>query len=697
MKIIRTFVSCLLAMCAVMSAISGAEQEPMLTMSLHDGKRIAERFNNSIYAKLWAERALEPARAKFNEWLADGEKEIGIPPLAVFQALRSGDIRIMDWLPPDPNAKIGKRAGEPSMLFQADVGDFAQQLFTSLEKSAKNRSDFSFPGADQAMIDTNKKNPSQSMVAARFGPRLLIQTKTDQLHQPYAFESSKADITLAVNYRELMSKLENATGKDKNTTALMSVMKSVDNFLNTIRYEGTISEKGFLETFSQGNTYPGLIPVDQTILSRLPLNTLAAYAFGFSSKPYWDIFEPVMLESMAQQGMSLTSKQIEENILAALKEKNIDLTYDDIKNSINGTLLIAVSPGAPFPSFTVAVPRSIALDAGITYAAELFQWKLPNDGMSESISFPNVPLPMSLLRDKSHWIISSDPLISTAWFAHDGGWANSTAVKTALSQCSTNTCAIGASDTPAVLRAAAGFLPLIPFSDPKHKQMVTVLLARAAQAAGTGYLIADVTPESWTMRSHSIVGVGMVPILSGALVAFVQDKKISSNDASVTTALKAGVFPAQIQFQAGGYVDQNNDNVGEYGFLHELSGGPLPGNNGTTLSLLSDDWNMRFPEMHGHTFACWLPDGNGGALGPNDGERIMKPNAATEQIRYFVVYAWPTDRSEKGTVYVINQSGIVRSKPVADVPLGDNGPAWNAVFDGKGWADPETWPPVKKK
>jgi hypothetical protein len=692
MKIIRALVSCTLAMSALMCA----EQEPLSSLTIHDGKRISERFNNSIYAKLWAERALEPARTKFAEWLAEGEKEIGVPPLAIFQALRSGDVRVMDWLPPEINAGKGQHAGYPSMLFQADVGDFAQQLFSSMEKSTKMRDDFALPGADQAFIHINKNNPVQSMIAARFGSRLLVQTKKEKLYPPYAPESSHADVTATILYREFIKRFEPTVGNDKNSSAFFSAMKSVDNFLNTIRYEGKISEKGFLETFSQGNTYPGLIPVDQAILSRLPLNTLAAYAFGFSSKPYWDILEPVMLETMAEQGVSLTSKQVEENILSALKEKNIDLTYDEIKNSINGTLLMAVSPGAPFPSFTVAVPRSIALDAGINYAAGLFQWEVPNDGMSVSISLPNVPLPMSLLRDKSHWIISSDPLISTAWFAIDGGWANSTAVKTALSQTSENTCAIGASDTPAVLRAAAGFLPLIPFSDPKHKQMVTVLLARAAQAASTGYLIADVTPESWTMRSHSIVGVGMLPVISAVIIPFMLESKITQNDAAVTTTLKSGIFPAQVQFQAGGYVDQNNDQIGEYGFLSELSGGLLPGNNGIELSFLPNDWNARYPEKHDHTFTCWLPDGEGGALGASDGERITKIDAANEQSRFFVVYAWPTDRSEKGTVYAINQAGVVLHKPVTEVPFGDNGPAWNAVFDGKGWADPVTWPQFKK-
>jgi hypothetical protein len=155
------------------------------------------------------------------------------------------------------------------------------------------------------------------------------------------------------------------------------------------------------------------------------------------------------------------------------------------------------------------------------------------------------------------------------------------------------------------------------------------------------------------------------------------------------------VFPEQIQFQAGAYVDQNGDNIGEYGFLSEMAGGAITGQPDTLkLALLPEVWNAAQPTVHGYRFACWLPDGKGGALGANDGLRAQNAAAAKAQSERFVVYAWSADGASK-PVYALTQAGAIYSS--TDVTVGAGGPTWNALFGGGGWDTEPVWEPQRRR
>jgi hypothetical protein len=255
---------------------------------------------------------------------------------------------------------------------------------------------------------------------------------------------------------------------------------------------------------------------------------------------------------------------------------------------------------------------------------------------------------------------------------------------------------IGASDTPAVLRTAGGFLALAPFTEPKDKQVATVLLARAAAAAGTGYLVGQQRGKTWEMEARGLLGFGALPAI-GAAIAIPNLLQTRANAAEVTVVqlLRSGVFPAQIQFQAGAYVDQDGDNIGEYGFLAEMAGGAITGQPDTLkLSLLPEVWNTAQPTVHGYRFACWLPDGKGGALGAGDGLRAQNAAAAKAQSERFLVYAWSPGDADK-PVYALTHTGAIYSH--TGVPIGTNGPAWNALFGGGGWEDEPAWEQQRRR
>ena len=74
--------------------------------------------------------------------------------------------------------------------------------------------------------------------------------------------------------------------------------------------------------------------------------------------------------------------------------------------------------------------------------------------------------------------------------------------------------------------------------------------------------------------------------------------------------------------------------------------------------------------------------------------RAQNAGAAKAQSERFVVYAWPADGSAK-PVYALTQTGTIYSN--TKIPVGAEGPAWNALFGGAGWDTEPTWEPNRRR
>jgi hypothetical protein len=479
------------------------------------------------------------------------------------------------------------------------------------------------------------------------------------------------------------------TAKERATFA---TIRSFDQYLEPLTWEMTLVPEGIHERLAQKITYPGVLPVDRAVFAHLPANTLLAVATGIDSKAYWTAFEPLLLKMAADQGTQITTEQLRTQIEQGVAGLGLTLTADQVIGGVTGTMLLAVTPSAPFPAVTIAIPRSPALDQIVRiFLSQRLMVEAPADGASAPLPIPNVPLPITLIADAKYWVVTSDQVMGASWFTPgDNNWSTSPALKTALAQATPDAFLIGASDTPGVLRTLGGFLPLMPIQDPKDKQTITVMLARASAAAATGFLLGQHKNGGWEMEARGLFGLGAVtPILAGIALPAIGKARAAASDVNVVSVLRSGVFPAQIQFQAGAYVDQNGDNVGEYGFLSEMSGGAITGQpESLKVSLLPEVWNAAHPTVHGYRFACWLPDGKGGAVGGRDGLRVQNAAAAKAQSERFVVYAWPADGAAK-PVYALTQAGTIYS--IAKVAVGADGPAWNALFGGAGWDAEPTW------
>jgi hypothetical protein len=187
----------------------------------------------------------------------------------------------------------------------------------------------------------------------------------------------------------------------------------------------------------------------------------------------------------------------------------------------------------------------------------------------------------------------------------------------------------------------------------------------------------------------SMTGVGALAIMASIAIPNLLESKISSNDAAAAASLKSGVFPAEVQFQAGNYHDRDKDGIGDFGFFGEMAGGPIPGKPDTLkLALLAPAWNAVSPVINGYQYAVYIPDGKGGAMSAADDHPITDALSTERPENSFVAYAWPLKATKGSHMFAITTSGTVYAIPFK---AHDAVPAWNALFGGKGWHDAVAW------
>lgn len=77
--------------------------------------------------------------------------------------------------------------------------------------------------------------------------------------------------------------------------------------------------------------------------------------------------------------------------------------------------------------------------------------------------------------------------------------------------------------------------------------------------------------QAFTLIELMIV-IAIIAIIAAIAIPNLLESRVTANEAAAGTSLKSGVFPAEVQFQGGGYQDADADNVGEYGHLVDLTG-----------------------------------------------------------------------------------------------------------------------------
>jgi hypothetical protein len=310
------------------------------------------------------------------------------------------------------------------------------------------------------------------------------------------------------------------------------------------------------------------------------------------------------------------------------------------------------------------------------------------------LPIPNVPVPVSVICDKSHWVLTSDASVTTGWaLGNPGGWSDSPAGKLALSKAPQGATLIGSSDTPAVLRTVGGYLNMAlgmaSAMDPQQKQSALQAFNKLGVVAKPGYLFAAPDHGKIVIEDRGLFGFIGIPLSVGVVAGFMapsaHKSRAQAGEAAAVATLKSGILPAEVQFQAGGYMDQDGNGIGEYGLLTEL-GGVRPVTGAPALNLVNEE--VAKGEANGYHFVVYLPDAAGAALAEPEDQSAARPadaKAATAQERHWVAYAWPEDETGK-RMFAMTEDGVVRVAPY----LGD-APGWADVFGGDGWEAKPTW------
>lgn len=683
-RFLTTFVSCTLA------TLAGAADAPVMAqLTIADGQRLTQHFQASVIGRLWADPALAALRAKADEAMPMLEAELGFSPLAVPAALTTAQATLFGLPDGATPAQIAIFNRTADFRLQAGLGQFAAQIFTKLKHEGDH---VDLPGVSEAVI----LKGGQVVLAHGDGQLLLASDPGRRLPVPIA--PSPHDVTIRFDGKALTDTILRTLTPTKQAKA-DGLIKALHRFQVPVDGHLDITPTHNASHVAAKTTLPFLAQVDLTMCARLPANAYSVYLLGLDGGLLWDdLIAPVITASATADGKTAAEYlTIPDQELAAL---GATTTLKELISGIRGTILFAQTPGAPLPGYTAAIPRSPSLDQLLGIALKQTGNELPPEGEAVPVTIPNVPLPIHLIRDRSHWVVTSDMTLASTWSTNaDGGWLASPLGKLASQKIAPKTFMLTVTDTVAELRAMQGYLGMwlgaMPF-EPKEKQAVMRAFASLIANAGLSHEVIQQRGELLVSEGESLLGGGsvvVVAIIAAIAIPNLLESRVVSNEAAAAMSLKSGVFPALVQFQAGGYRDRDLDNIGEYGFFSEMSGGPITNNNNNPqLRLLPERWNSPTPELNNYRFALYLPDGKGGAVGAADQPPVPAAPAADAGERFFVAYAWPVDSDAGRKVFALTNSGqvyVMNADEVDPLP-----PAWNAVFGGAGtgWNDEPVWP-----
>jgi hypothetical protein len=670
-------------LCAIsaLAAHGQAATAPTLPLEVvvSDGQRLVDHWKASLYYKLWSDPSSANGRAEFAKGLDEATAKLGFDPFAALAALHGGVVRVL-------SVDTKGATPEPAVFAQADFGALADKVATALFTAAKDQgaTPLVVPGAAEAITD-----PSDGTMVARIG-QVIVSGRHVTVADlaPVKPPTSDADIEATISGARYLEIIKQVAGKAPGFDA--KSFDTLTTLVGDMDYQMRIVPEGVLERFTSTTVGPGAKPVDRALLARLPANTLLVLGFGVDGKTYWKQFHAPLLDAIAKQAGS-TPDEVEALVDQKLAGVGLSCTLAQLVEGFTGTLLIAVTPSAPFPAVTLALPRSPAIDQLVGLALTQLQTAVPAEGTATLLPIPNVPVPVQIGLDKTSWVITSDPQLAAGFTTgKPGGWADSPTGSLALGKATADAVLIGGSDTGNVLRMLTQFagIGLASRQDltPQQRQAILQGLAKAASLAAPGYLVAGTKDGHTVIEDRGLFGMGSFAVLglAGALA-----QREAGGDKAAITTLK-GIVPAELSFQAGAYVDQDGNGSGEFGLLSELGGARATANAPQgTLSLVNE--TLAGGETGGYRFTVFLPDGAGAALGEPDGDapRPAAKAAAREQEQHFIAYAWP--ESGTGQMFAVTEAGTVYAAPSTGAA-----PKWNALFGGQGWGAAPTWKPSGK-
>jgi prepilin-type N-terminal cleavage/methylation domain-containing protein len=189
-----------------------------------------------------------------------------------------------------------------------------------------------------------------------------------------------------------------------------------------------------------------------------------------------------------------------------------------------------------------------------------------------------------------------------------------------------------------------------------------------------------------------MIVISIIAILSAIALPNLIASRISADETSAIGTLKQ-IVSAQSVVQAMRLIDQDNDGIGEYGWLAEMTGtvnvrdasgphgGPLidPPSAAKSLGMVNA---FGLVPKSGYVIRLSLPDPSGAGL--NEALTGGSPTGEDPDLceQYWIAYAWPSGFGTSGKrAFCVNQTQNLGSGGIASYDDMRNPPAPDAAFE----------------
>ena len=450
--------------------------------AVHDPATLRQHWEATPYFKIWSLPQLDQARAGLDEIVAKGLTESGVDAWAILR---------------DAASAQGEVAADPETggrnRIEVRLPTTAEAVWTALGK--------------QGTIDGNGALTLKEMTVTRSGDTLRFATgEAPRAVAPLAKVAPWADYSSHFDLKAMRVQQGQAT-----YDAVLRILR-----LSKLTMAVGLGSDGIRDQVDLGQAALPVQALDPALLTLVPAKALLVAAVGIDGKALQKTVAelakaiPEMAASIADGDQALVAQGLP--------------TTAELLAGLNGTMLLMVTPGIPFPTVTIALPRSPSSDALVTAVATQLSTDLSTAGdaavpmpLPPEISLPIMPM---VRQGTTHWIVSTDTLLPDQMGA---GTAGGFDLKATLAEAGAAPVAgLYTMDLQGVAKLISAYLPLAmqdKRQPPEQKQM---LMAMQKGLAAAGPLLPASRTLLLTGARTRIIGhngsMSVIPFAAGMLL-----------------------------------------------------------------------------------------------------------------------------------------------------------------------------------
>lgn len=457
--------------------------------------------------------------------------------------------------------------------------------------------------------------------------------------------------------------------------------------------------------------------VDAEVLAQLPGTALMTVALGMDLSTWFDAHGELALQAVAALH-GLEAAELEAHLSDLLDMLEIDDGLPGLARALGGTWTLSLGTDSGIlPDLLLSMPAHPQWDRLLIQALAQIEQVAPQVGGMVLIDMPIPQMPqlLALGRSADRWWLGTDALqVEAQAQGQGGGFLASPAGAALAARLDGQPCLVMATDTRRIMRS---LLPLLVVlgnlpEDGRHALALADALVHLVRAADIDLSLARQVDGGLRLEGEGLLLGGpwanptLVPLLAAIGLPNVFESRGSAEEMAAIATLRGGILAGQFTFQAGVYNDLNGNNLGEYGFLPQLSGRAASfgttGHDGLAagnLEILGPEFAGPGAVIRGYHFTVYLPDADGIPIDWVEAQRRLAAGVTPlgpEAERAFIAYAWPADPASGQRVFALNQEGWLAGLPVDLVELP---PAWNAALrpEASTAADLDMlfWPPAR--